>query len=253
MPSSILIKCLPPYIMKWLSLLMSVMIGSCRIYRSCNRFARKKVLLSPIFFKTLLQTCKSNRVLHLLTIDEVEKVQRQRIASFIGHVFQLTYAAMVNKLIQQEKLNHCRGCAIQHPSQNQHSCLMIDNDDTWMHYHDEVLEKSDLNSVLNATESICNVLGFKLGKSWEAYVNELPKMPWTSIYLASLKLNDFQQGDDLQSRILYALYYGPSGLKWKDFGDQQEKIECPERVVRKDEQPTDLDQVIDDIQHKLCF
>ena len=26
----------------------------------------------------------------LLTIDEVEKVQRQRIASFIGHVFQLT-------------------------------------------------------------------------------------------------------------------------------------------------------------------
>ena len=37
----------------------------------------------------------------LLTIDEVEKVQRQRIASFVGHVFQLTYAAMVDKLIQQ--------------------------------------------------------------------------------------------------------------------------------------------------------
>ena len=241
MPSSILIKCLPPYIMKWLSLLMSVMIGSCRIYyvfwikaarfrkrySSCNRFARKKVLLSPIFFKTLLQTCKSNRALHLLTIDEVEKVQRQRIASFIGHVFQLTYAAMVNKLIQQEKLNHCHGCAIQHPSQNQHSCLMIDNDDTWMHYHDEVLEKSDLNSVLNATESICNALGFKLGKSWEAYVNELPKIPWTSIYLASRKLNDFQQGDDLQSRILYALYYGPSGFKWKDFRWSTRKNRMP--------------------------
>ena len=30
----------------------------------------------------------------LLTIDKVEKVQRQRIASFIGHVFQQTYAAM---------------------------------------------------------------------------------------------------------------------------------------------------------------
>ena len=41
----------------------------------------------------------------LLTIHEVEKVQRRRIASFIGHVFQLTYAAMVGKLIQQEKLN----------------------------------------------------------------------------------------------------------------------------------------------------
>ena len=40
----------------------------------------------------------------LLTIDKVEKVQRQRIASFISYVFQLTYADMVDKLIQQEKL-----------------------------------------------------------------------------------------------------------------------------------------------------
>ena len=31
----------------------------------------------------------------LLTIDEVEKVQRQKIASFSGYVFQLTYAATV--------------------------------------------------------------------------------------------------------------------------------------------------------------
>ena len=55
------------------------LIGSCRIYSvfqikagrfrrrylSCNRFAKEKVLLSPIFLKTLLQTCKSNRALHL--------------------------------------------------------------------------------------------------------------------------------------------------------------------------------------------
>ena len=97
--------------------------------------------------------------------------------------------------------------------------------------------------MLKATESICSALGFKLGKSWEAYVTELPKMPWTSIYLLSLEL-DVVQGDDLQGRILYALYYGPNGLKWKDFGDQQETAdlaECPERVVRKDKEPMDPD------------
>ena len=80
-----------------------------------------------------------------------------------------------------------------------------------MYYHDEVVEQIDLNSVLKATESICSALGFKLGKSWEAYVTDLPKMPWTSIYLASLELDDFQQGDDLQSRILYALSYERMG------------------------------------------
>ena len=130
---------------------------------------------------------------------------------------------------------------------------MMDSDDAWMYRHDEVVEQIQLNSMLKATESICSALGFKLCKSWEAYVTELTKMPWTSIYLASLELNVFQQGDDLQSRILYALYYGPNGLKWKDCGDQQGTIECPERVVRKDEQPMDLDLIINDIQHKLCF
>lgn len=88
-------------------------------------------------------------------------------------VFQLTYAALVDKLIQQEKLNHCDGRAIQHPSQNPTSCLMMDNDDAWMYYHDGVVEQIDLNSMVNATESICSAVGFKLGKSWEAYVTEL--------------------------------------------------------------------------------
>ena len=79
---------------------------------------------------------------------------------------------------------------------------MMDNDDAWMYYHDKVVKQIDLNSMLNSTESIYSALGFKLCKSWEACVTELPKMPWTSIYLASLELEVVQQGDDLQSRIL---------------------------------------------------
>ena len=130
---------------------------------------------------------------------------------------------------------------------------MMDNDDAWMYYHDEAAEQIDLNSVLNATESICSALGFKLGKSWEVYANELLKMLWTSIYLASLELDVFQLGDNLQSRILYAVYYSPNGLKWKDFRDQEETTERPERVVRKDEQPMDLNLIINDTQNGLCF
>ena len=44
-------------------------------------------------------------------IDKMEKLQRQKIASFIGHVFQLTYAALIDKLIWQEKLDRISGCA----------------------------------------------------------------------------------------------------------------------------------------------
>ena len=51
---------------------------------------------------------------------------------------------------------------------------MMDNDDAWMYYHDEVVEQIDLNYMLNATESLFSAVGFKLRKSWEAYVTELP-------------------------------------------------------------------------------
>ena len=76
-------------------------------------FARKKVLLSPIFFFFFEKIAPNMQVesstTPLSTIDEVEKVQRQRIASFIGQAFQLTYAALIDKLIQQEKLNRFNG------------------------------------------------------------------------------------------------------------------------------------------------
>ena len=192
-----------------------------------------------------------SRLGRLLTIDEVEQVQRQRIASLIGHIFQLTYANMVDELIQEEKLNRCHGCAIQHPSQRQHSCLMIDKEDSWLYYREDVVEKIDLNAVLNNVESVCKALGFKLGRSWKMYVSELPKMPWTSIFLASLEVDGFD--GDIKSRVLRAIHDGPNGLKSKDFSDQQAEIECPEQVVRKDEEPMEIDSVINDIQNRLCL
>ena len=47
----------------------------------------------------------------LLTIDEVEQIQRKKVATIIGHVFQLTYAAFFDKFVQEEKVNRCHGCA----------------------------------------------------------------------------------------------------------------------------------------------
>ena len=186
-----------------------------------------------------------------LTVDEVEQIQRQKIASLVGHVFQLTYAALFDALIQEEKVNRCNGCTIHHPSQRQHSCVMMDSEDAWMYYHDDVVENIDLNLVLENAQNVCGALGFKLGKSWETYLNELPKFPWTSMYLMSLEFEDcgeIVQAKQLQDRILYAIYYGPSGLKWKDCSgmemDSQFKAQCPETIVRKQEEPMNIDFVI---------
>ena len=76
---------------------------------------------------------------------------------------------------------------------------MMDKDDSWLYYQEDVLEKIDVNAVPNNVESVCNALDYKLGQSWGMYVSELPKMPWTTIFLTSVELDGFD--GDLQSRI----------------------------------------------------
>ena len=39
----------------------------------------------------------------MLTVDEVEQIQRKKVATIIGHMFQLTYAAFFDKLVQEKK------------------------------------------------------------------------------------------------------------------------------------------------------
>ena len=104
-------------------------------------------------------------------------------------------------------------------------------------------------SFMNNFESVYNALDFKLGQSWEMYVSELPKMPWTSVFLTSLEVDGFD--GYLQSRVLRAIHDGSNGLKSKrDFRDQQAELERPEQVVRKDEPPMEIYSVINEILNK---
>ena len=200
----------------------------------------------------------------MLTVDEVEQIQRKKVATIIEHVFQLTYAAFYDKLVQEEKVNRCHGCTIQHPSQRQHSCLILNTEDAWLYYHDEAREQIDLAVVMKTVESVCSTLELKLGQSWESYLTVLPKLPWTSLYLTSLELE--HHVEDMKERVLYALYYGPCGLKCKDFNEVREddnaeeimnvdpaEVQCPENIIRKEEKLMDLDYVINEIQNKFYF
>ena len=161
-----------------------------------------------------------------LTVDEVEQIQRKRIASIIGHVFQLTYAAYFDQLIHQVKVNRCNGCAIYHPSQIEHSCVMMDSEDAWIYYHDEAREQVDMAAVKTTVESVCSALGLKLGQTWENYLTELPKLAWTTIYLTSFELEHYD--NDIKNRVLYALYYGPNGLKSNDSSRFEADEACDE-------------------------
>ena len=65
---------------------------------------------------------------------------------------------------------------------------MLDSEDAWFYYHDVACEQIDLVVVIKTVEKVCSTLGLKLGQTWERYLVELSKLPWTSLNLTSLKL-----------------------------------------------------------------
>lgn len=82
----------------------------------------------------------------------------------------MAFAAMFGTLLNEEKVKHCSGCAIEHPSQKQHFCLMLYNEEASMYYCDDVAEKIDLNVMQKMAKSVYSALGLRSGKSWKAYV-----------------------------------------------------------------------------------
>ena len=92
---------------------------------------------------------------------------------------------------------------------------MLDTEDAWFYYHDVACEHIDLAVVMKNVESVCSTLGLKLGQTWESYLMELLMLHWTSLYLTSLELKNYDE--DMKERILYALYYSPCRLKTNDF------------------------------------
>ena len=133
---------------------------------------------------------KCSRGIHCYTLVNCgrsrKKIQGIRVASIIGHAFKLTCAAICDKLLQEAKVNHCNGCAIQHPSQREHSCPLIDSENAWTYYHDQARVKTALDNEKKPDESVFTDLGFTLGQTWQSYLTDLLKFPWTRIYLTSL-------------------------------------------------------------------
>ena len=89
------------------------------------------------------------------------------------------------------------------------------------HYFDQAIDNIDLAHVMTIAENVCSALRFKLDNNWEAYLSELTKLPKTAIHLTSLELKnqsgEVAQAEELEDRIICAIYYGPNGLKWNDF------------------------------------
>ena len=99
-----------------------------------------------------------------------------------------------------------------------------------------------MNDFLKTANSVSSPIGFKLGSSWETYVKELHKFPWTNLDLTSLELEksgERTQTKQLEDCILYSIIFQmvstPTILvTWKFMKIPTRGVQCPDSVVRKD-------------------
>ena len=70
-------------------------------------------------------------------VDEVSKTEYQKQFSLLEAIFADAVASEINQLCQA----YCCGCKIDNPSQRQHDCFMMDEDERWELYGFDAIER----------------------------------------------------------------------------------------------------------------
>lgn len=179
-----------------------------------------------------------------LRVDEVEVTERGFLLEMISQILQLSYVSCCDKAIWNAINADCEGCAIQHPSQKEHKCIMMDEEEAWNYYYEEAIQVVDSNRVWTLVENVCDMLDIRIHRSWYSYVPELYKLPWTTAYLSFLQIDNFSDRSGHLKQILQVLGNGPLriNLRKKPL-TQASSIACPYEFTRKYEHRMDTDKM----------
>ena len=175
-----------------------------------------------------------------LRADEVDQAERGFLLEVISNIVHLAYVSCCEEAIL--KVFHCEGCAIQHPSQKEHQCLM-EEEEAWNLYYDEAIQIVESKQVWNLIENVCDMLEIKIHSSWYSYVPELYKLPWTTAYLMFLQIDNFSERTSRLKQILEVLSNGPLRISHrKKTLVNAYSIHCPYEFKHKDKERMDIDQ-----------
>ena len=149
-------------------------------------------------------------------------------------IFHLVYAELCVDFVHKESKNHCNGCQANHPNQDQHDCLMLDEVERWNLFYDTAKHQVDTNRIWDAALEVCAIINISLHTSWKTYLPELYKQPWTSVYLWYTQLEQFFSENTAQkvAKCLSSGWTPPTSIN---------EVPCPSEFSRKDEEPMDYE------------
>lgn len=145
-----------------------------------------------------------------IQVDEVEIAERTFLLELLPYILQLSYASLCNDAIWNSI--KCEGCEFNWPSQKDHLCMTLwdDEEDAWYYYYDEAIQVVDSNRVWELAQQVATCrLDILIHPSWKNYIDELYKQPRTSVYLTYFQIQCLgDQNDDRVDSIWKVLKRG---------------------------------------------
>ena len=137
-------------------------------------------------------------------IDEVSKTEYQKQFSLLEAIFANAVASEINQLCQE----YCCGCKIDHPSQRQHDCLMMDEDERWEMYGFDAIERvNNKRMIWDEFVEAARVLKLRCHKDVLDHLRQLEKTP-DSMFVQSLRdLHSGTANPELDCVLNYLSYW----------------------------------------------
>jgi hypothetical protein len=179
-----------------------------------------------------------------LKVDEVEMAERSFLLELISTILQLSYTSLCKEAVWKLVNSTCEGCELNLPSQKDHQCAIIHEEEAFNLFYDEAIQTVDSNRIWDLAQSVCQMLEFNIHPSWFIYISELYKLPWTTIYLSLLQFECCSDrfGPPLR-QIIQVLTQGPLRINRKRKTISKAcKISCPDEFRRKEEERMDIDR-----------
>jgi len=115
-------------------------------------------------------------------MEFIQAAQEDNDIRMMVEIYMFTYARKVREVVEDLTRKHCYGCRIDHPSQRNHSCLMMSDLEHLNMYFDDAMEEIDCQEVLNLwkNETKLTDLSQKLKETFERL---LQNSEWREMHL----------------------------------------------------------------------
>ena len=108
----------------------------------------------------------------MIVSDEVEMVMRAKIQQ----VLKFFYVELCRREMIKQLMKDCEGCEKDWPSQWDHTCCIINDDDFWTYYFDDAKSTIDLSLIREVCANLVKLVEVSSSSEWEDLVLSLPSM-----------------------------------------------------------------------------